>query len=79
MLPVLSQARELLSTYADMEEMIRLGAYRKGSDPIVDQAIALHPAFEAFLGQNKDEATSIAEGYQWLRDIVTLEPVVEDA
>ena len=79
MLPVLSQARELLATYADMEEMIRLGAYRKGSDPIVDRAIALHPAFEAFLGQNKDEATSIAEGYQWLRDIVTPEPVVEDA
>jgi flagellum-specific ATP synthase len=70
MRPVLGRARELMSVYADMEELIRLGAYRKGSDPMVDRAIALHPAFEAFLGQERDERTSIAEGYQALEAIV---------
>ena len=39
----------MLSTYADMEELIRLGAYRTGSDPLVDRAIRLQPALDAFL------------------------------
>jgi len=45
--PVLQQAREMMSVFADMEELIRLGAYRKGSDPQVDRAIALNPQSEA--------------------------------
>ena len=53
-----------------MEELIRLGAYRKGSDPNVDEAIAIYPKIEAFLSQNKDERTSIDEGFAVLADIV---------
>ena len=68
--PVLQKAREFMSVFADMEELIRLGAYRKGSDPQVDRAIALTPAFEAFLGQQREERTSIADGYQLLEAIV---------
>jgi flagellum-specific ATP synthase len=68
--PVLQQAREFMSVFADMEELIRLGAYRKGSDPKVDRAIALYPAFEAFLAQQREERTSIADGYQLLEAIV---------
>src|SRR5919202_3910538 len=55
--PVVARARRLMSLYADMEELIRLGAYRKGSDPEVDEAIRLQPAFEAFLAQGKEDAT----------------------
>ncbi|SEQ11978.1 flagellum-specific ATP synthase [Devosia sp. YR412] len=68
--PVLQKARELMSIYSDMEELIRLGAYRKGSDPKVDRAIAINPELEAFLGQSREETTSIAEGYDMLRAIV---------
>lgn len=68
--PVLQKARELMSIYSDMEELIRLGAYRKGSDPKVDRAIAINPALEAFLGQTREETTSIAEGYKQLEAIV---------
>ena len=68
--PVIKQARNLLATYADMEELIRLGAYRKGSDPLVDEAIALNAPLEAFLSQSKDEATTIEEGYRTLAAIV---------
>ena len=49
-----------------MEELIRLGAYRSGSSAGVDEAIALHKPLEAFLAQSKEEATTMAEGYQWL-------------
>ena len=59
-----------MSIYSDMEELIRLGAYRKGSDPKVDRAIALYPALEAFLSQEREETTTIAEGYKRLADIV---------
>lgn len=68
--PTLTRARELMSVFADMEELIRLGAYRKGSDPKVDRAIALNPALEAFLSQSGDERTSIADGYNLLAAIL---------
>ncbi len=69
-LPVVRRARRILSTYADMEELIRLGAYRAGSSQEVDEAVALMPDLEAFLGQSKEEATSISDGYARLAEIV---------
>ena len=68
--PTLQKARELMSVFSDMEELIRLGAYRKGSDPKVDRAIAINPALESFLSQQREERTSIADGYQLLAAIV---------
>ncbi|RUT34711.1 flagellar protein export ATPase FliI [Arsenicitalea aurantiaca] len=68
--PVLGKARELLSVFADMEDLIRLGAYRKGSDPKVDRAIAINPALEAFLSQQREERTTLADGYRMLEAIV---------
>jgi flagellum-specific ATP synthase len=69
-LPVITQARRVMATYADMEELIRLGAYRPGSSPEVDEAIALHRPLEQFLGQAKDEATSLSGGYRALEGIL---------
>lgn len=69
-LPTVRRARKVLATYADMEELIRLGAYRAGSSPEVDEAVALMPDLTAFLGQGKEEATSIGEGYARLAAIV---------
>jgi flagellum-specific ATP synthase len=53
-----------------MEELIRLGAYRPGASPEVDEALALHEPLEAFLAQNKDEATGLADGYRRLTQIL---------
>ena len=63
-LPAINRARQVMATYADMEELIRLGAYRPGSSAEVDEAIALHKPLEAFLAQLKEESTSMAEGYR---------------
>jgi len=68
--PVLQRARELMSVFADMEELIRLGAYRKGSDPNVDRAIAINPQLEAYLSQRREDRTTIVEGYEMLTAIV---------
>jgi flagellum-specific ATP synthase len=72
-LPALSRAKQIMATYADMEELIRLGAYRAGSSPEVDEAIRLHKPLEDFLAQSKEEATSLAEGYARLARIVAAE------
>jgi flagellum-specific ATP synthase len=69
-------AREALSAYANMEELIRIGAYRTGSDPVIDRAIRLNPALEAFLAQDKDEASSLASAFERLRDILASAPVL---
>lgn len=69
-LPVITRARQIMATYADMEELIRLGAYRAGSSPEVDEAIRLHEPLEAFLRQRKDEVASLGDGYRQLGQIL---------
>jgi flagellum-specific ATP synthase len=67
---LVGKARRLMSAYSDMEEMIRLGAYRKGSDAQVDEAIHYNPAIEAFLRQNKGERSTLDQGYAELAAIL---------
>ena len=66
---LIDRARQLISAYEDMAEMIRLGAYRIGSDPRVDEAIAYREVLEAFLSQDKDEPCSLEDGYAQLGQI----------
>jgi flagellum-specific ATP synthase len=69
-LSLILRARQVMATYADMEELIRLGAYRPGSSAEVDEAIRLHRPLESFLAQAREEATGITEGYRRLVDIM---------
>ena len=68
--PIVAEARKLLSAYADMEELIRLGAYTQGSNPVVDRAVSLNDPLEAFLGQLKDEAADIPSTFAMLAEIL---------
>ncbi len=63
---LIQRARKLMSTYADMGELIRIGAYKQGSDPEVDEAIRYHPKLESFLAQDKGERCPLQEGYAQL-------------
>ncbi len=63
-------ARQLLASYDNMAEMIRLGAYRRGTDQQVDLAIHYQPALEAFLKQGKREQADLATGYAQLAEIL---------
>ncbi len=71
-LPVIARGRQVMATYADMEELIRLGAYRAGSSPEVDEAIRLHEPLEDFLRQAKDEVATLADGYRRLARILSI-------
>jgi flagellum-specific ATP synthase len=50
-----------------MADMVRLGAYRAGSDPAVDEAVALAPRIETMLRQARDEHTGIEDSFALLR------------
>ncbi len=67
---IVRRARALMATYSDMAEMIRLGAYRAGSDSAVDEAIQYHDSLESFLAQDKDERCDLAAGYARLSEIL---------
>jgi flagellum-specific ATP synthase len=67
---LIARARRLLASYEDMAELIRLGAYRRGSDPAVDEAIRLQPALEAFLAQDRLERANLGDSYERLRQIL---------
>jgi len=70
-LPAITRAKQVMATYADMEELIRLGAYRPGSSGEVDEAMALHGPLEEFLGQDKNETSTLPEGYARLEQILS--------
>jgi flagellum-specific ATP synthase len=66
------RARELLASYEDMAELIRIGAYKRGSDALIDEAITHFPKLEAFLKQGKFERSDMASGYQNLAEVLGL-------
>jgi flagellum-specific ATP synthase len=54
--------RQVYSAYRQQRDLIAVGAYQKGSDPQVDQAIAMWPKLRAFLQQEVDEPMNLADG-----------------
>lgn len=75
---LVDKARQVMAVYDDMAELIRLGAYRAGSDPAVDEAIALHEALEGFQRQTLDDRTTLEDGYRMLAQILRMpEPGAE--
>ncbi|MBB4266075.1 flagellar protein export ATPase FliI [Roseospira visakhapatnamensis] len=71
---LVNAARRIITTYEDMAELIRLGAYRAGSNAEVDAAIHYYPMIDTFLAQTREEATDLATGYDRLRAILESRP-----
>ena len=69
-----NRAKALMAVYEDMAELIRLGAYRQGSNPQVDEAIQYHPALENFLTQEIHEVTDLALCYERLYEVLQMNP-----
>jgi len=67
-----TRARSLLSTYADMADMIRLGAYKDGTDPQVDAAIRIMPGLQAVLEQDREETSTLPDSFDALEDALAL-------
>ncbi len=68
------RARALLAAYEEKRDLISLGAYAKGSDPRLDQAIAAQPELERFLRQDAAQSDSHAHTLQTLKSIAERYP-----
>lgn len=72
---VLAQrARRLMSLFSDMEELVRIGAYARGADAEVDEAVRLQPELEAFLAQETNVRLAPDESYAQLQAILERPP-----
>ena len=67
---LVGRARALMSTFEDMADLIRIGAYKRGADPAIDEAILRQPRLEAFLSQARAERSDLAAGYASLTEIL---------
>jgi len=61
--------RLLLAAYARSEDLIRIGAYQKGTDPVLDKALEILPALNAFLQQTPDVLSSFKAMVDQLKTI----------
>jgi flagellum-specific ATP synthase len=60
------RVRALMATYRENEELVRLGAYKQGTDPEVDTALTAWPQITRFLRQTVEESTPLAESQRLL-------------
>ena len=61
--------RQIYSAYRQRQDLIAVGAYQKGSDPQVDQAIAMYPRLTRFLQQEVDEPVELRAAQERLASI----------
>jgi ATP synthase in type III secretion protein N len=62
--------REMISRYNEVELLVRVGEYERGSDKIADEAIAKIGRITAFLRQTRDERDTFATIEKRMREIV---------
>ncbi len=67
--------RDLYATYGEAEDLVNIGAYRQGSNPRIDEAIAHKPGIDGFLKQATHDKFSMAETVQSLTEAVGLAEV----
>ena len=56
-----TRLRSALAAYREKEDLIAIGAYQPGTDPVLDSAIALRGRIDAFLRQRVDEPSTLEE------------------
>lgn len=61
--------RHMLATYARGEDLLRVGAYKQGSDPELDRAILLRPALRAFLRQGAQERSTLEDAIASMNNV----------
>lgn len=65
-----TELRRLLAAYAECRDLIEIGAYRPGSNPLVDRAIALKGPIEEFLRQPMDNLSPAAVSWDLLGSLL---------
>jgi len=66
--------RQALATYQQNRDLVAIGAYVRGSDPRVDEAIALWPKMQKFLAQGIHERVPFAQSLATLETVLAPQP-----
>ena len=61
--------RSIISTYREAEDLIKIGAYNKGTSPAIDRAMDLMPEVNSFLQQDMNESCPHRESCAHLKSI----------
>jgi len=61
--------RQLLAARRDAKDLVEIGAYVAGSNPLVDRALAQAGAIDAFLQQDIDDVAPLAQGWASLHEL----------
>ncbi|RME91294.1 MAG: FliI/YscN family ATPase [Candidatus Hydrogenedentota bacterium] len=69
-LQLAQQVKQLLAEYKENEEIIQLGAYVQGANPVLDLAVKLKPKLDAFLKQDIKEFSNFENTLSQLRNIL---------
>ncbi len=67
-LSMASRCRKLLAAYAEVKDLLDVGAYEPGADAAADEAVRLRPFLQSFLRQSTDEATDLDDAVRQLRN-----------
>jgi flagellum-specific ATP synthase len=65
--------RQLLAAWRDAKDLIEIDAYVAGTNPVVDRAVALKPAIDAFCRQTVSEVTTLGDAREALAGLVAAE------
>jgi type III secretion protein N (ATPase) len=66
-----ARIRELMARHADIELLLRVGEYQRGSDAVADEAIARIDRINAFLRQMADEHSSFEDTRRLMREVLS--------
>jgi flagellum-specific ATP synthase len=73
---LLREARKLLDARADVRELVQIGAYVSGTNPVADRALALWPGLEGFLQQDLNQICGADDSWAALGDLLRTAPAV---
>jgi len=65
---------QLAAAYRAQEDMIRVGLYKQGSDPLLDEAVVFWPKLQLFLQQGIDSGVPVDASRAQLADILSVSP-----
>lgn len=67
-----SKMLELMATYRDAEDLVNIGAYVKGSNPKIDEALAMREMIRVFLRQQSDEHEDLDTSIRLLIEMMSV-------
>ncbi|MGP1586777.1 MAG: FliI/YscN family ATPase [Treponemataceae bacterium] len=73
-----NELRKLISAYSQSKDLIDVGAYQKGNNPLTDRAVELHESIENFLTQDEMHNASLSETMSMLEQITGISIPAEE-